>query len=280
MPFWIFHLAGLSVFFVPFAWKWVGLAVASYYLRMFFVTAGYHRYFSHRSYKLGRFSQFLMALGGTTTLQKGVLWWAGNHRLHHRHSDTPKDIHSPLQRGFWWSHLGWILSRDNEETHWDQVQDFSKYPELVWLNNYWLIPVVAYAVLIFALFGWTGFVWGFLISSIALWHGTFTINSLSHVYGSRRYATSDTSRNNPLLAAITMGEGWHNNHHCYMSSANQGFFWWEFDFSYYILKVLSWVGITRDLRKPPLEALEAKRLTSEAAPVWPQTPYNSRLKPS
>ncbi len=259
-PFLLMHLAVFTAFLLPFQWKWVALCVASYYVRMFAITAGYHRYFSHRSYKMNRLNQFLMACLGSTAMQKGVLWWAGNHRHHHRHSDQPNDIHSPIQQGFWWSHIGWVLSKDYVETRWELVQDLSKFPELRWLNRYHLVPGILYGVLFFLLGGWNGLVWGYVISTVLLWHGTFTINSLSHVFGTRRYRTSDTSKNNFLLALITLGEGWHNNHHCYMSSANQGFFWWEIDGSYYVLKIMSWFKLTYDLRKPPLKLLETKLL--------------------
>jgi stearoyl-CoA desaturase (delta-9 desaturase) len=254
------HLTVFAVFFVPFHWSYVALCIASYYVRMFGITAGYHRYFSHRSYKTGRLGQFCLAFLAQTSAQKGVLWWAAYHRLHHRHSDQTSDIHSPLQHGFWWSHVGWILCKRHEATRFDQVQDLSRFPELRFLNRFYLIPPVAYAVLIFALGGWGALIWGFFVSTAILWHGTFTINSLSHVFGTRRYATTDTSRNNPLLAAVTLGEGWHNNHHTYMSSTRQGFFWWEIDATYMVLKALSWVGAVSDLREPPLALLEAKRI--------------------
>jgi stearoyl-CoA desaturase (Delta-9 desaturase) len=261
IPFLLIHLAALVlVFFVPFSWGMVALCLGSYYLRMFAITAGYHRYFAHRSYKMNRIPQFLMALLGATATQKGALWWAANHRVHHRFSDQPTDVHSPVQHGFWWSHVGWVLSDSYDDTRWDQIQDLAKYPELVWVGRWHFVPVIAYALGIFAIWGLPGLVWGFLVSTVLLWHGTFTINSLSHVFGWQRYQSDDQSRNNPLLALITLGEGWHNNHHTYMSSTNQGFFWWELDLSYYAIKALSWLGITRDLRKPPLAALEAKRI--------------------
>ena len=256
-------MALVAVFFVPFTWSLVGLCAASYAIRMFAITAGYHRYFAHRSYKMSRVAQFAMAFLGSTATQKGVLWWAANHRHHHRHSDLPQDIHSPRQSGILWSHVGWILSDQYDKTRWDQVQDLAKFPELVWLNRFHLLPTLAYAATFYVIGGMPGLIWGYVVSTVLLWHGTFTINSLSHVFGWQRYRSNDDSRNNPLLALITLGEGWHNNHHTYMSSAKQGFFWWEFDISYYALKALSWVGITRDLRKPPLALLEAKRLVKK-----------------
>ncbi len=277
LPFVGVHLAAfIGIFVVPFSWPLVALCAGMYYLRMFAITAGYHRYFSHRTFKMNRFFQFGMALLGTTAAQKGPLWWAANHRLHHRRSDQENDIHSPLQTGFIWSHVGWILGYDHDETQWDQVQDLSKFPELVWLNKHYLIPPIALGVLMGAFFGASALAWGFLLSTVLLWHGTFTINSLSHVFGSRRYTTSDTSRNNFWLALLTLGEGWHNNHHTYMSSTQQGFFWWEIDGSYYAIKALSWIGVTSELRKPPLHLLEAKRLDRGAMDHIPLFPKKSQ----
>lgn len=270
IPFFLLHVAVIGVFFVPFSWGLVALCVGMYYLRMFGITAGYHRYFSHRTYKMGRVAQFVMALIGTLSIQKGVLWWAAHHRHHHQYSDKPQDLHSPKD-GFWWSHVGWILADNTKETNWKNIRDLSKYPELRWLDRHYLIPPVLLGVAMYFLGGPAVFFWGFVLSTVLLWHGTFTINSLSHVFGSQRYASNDTSRNNWFLAIVTMGEGWHNNHHAYMASTRQGFFWWEYDFSYYILKALSWIGVVSDLREPPLEKLEARRIDRVAAatPIRP-----------
>jgi stearoyl-CoA desaturase (delta-9 desaturase) len=267
IPFFFVHAAALAAFFVGFKWYYPVVALAFYYVRMFGITAGYHRYFSHRSYKTSRVFQFLLAWLGAMATQKGVLWWAGNHRDHHKYSDLPEDIHSPLQKGFWWSHVGWILCSKYADTNIDRIRDFAKYPELRWLNKYHLVPPVLAAIAMFLIGGLPLLVWGYFVSTTILWHGTFTINSLSHVFGSRRYQTTDTSRNNWALALLTMGEGWHNNHHYYMSSANQGFFWWEVDASYYVLKALSWLGLVWDLRTPPQHVLDG-----HLEPVAPQTP--------
>ena len=267
IPMLLIHVAAAGVFFFPFAWKWVALCVASYYLRMFAITGGYHRYFSHRTYKTNRFWQFCLAFLGGCSTQKGALWWAANHRFHHKHSDEPVDLHSPKQQGFWWSHIGWIMSDDHEETLWEQIPDLAKFPELRFLNTYHLLPPTLYGTAMFLAFGWAGFFWGFVLSTVLLWHGTFTINSLSHVYGSVRYQTTDTSKNNFFLAMLTLGEGWHNNHHTYMSSTNNGFFWWEIDPTYYVIKTLSWLRVTSSLRKPPLHLLEAKRVRPRYVPL-------------
>ena len=252
IPFLSVHLAALAgAFFFPITWKGVALCVGMYYLRMFGITAGYHRYFSHRSYKTGRVFQYVLAWLGAISVQKGALWWAAHHRDHHRYSDQPEDVHSPVQRGFWWSHVSWILAYRYQDTDYSRIRDFAKYPELVWLNKHFLVPVFAFAVLMVSIAGFDGLYWGFFVSTVLLWHGTFTVNSLAHVWGRRRYRTSDESRNNFWIALITLGEGWHNNHHHYMSSTRQGFFWWEIDGSYYILKALSKVGLVWDLREPP-----------------------------
>lgn len=255
IPFIIIHL-------LPLGALWTGatlfdalFCVGLYYLRMFAITAGYHRYFAHRTYKTSRVFQFLMAFLAQTSSQKGALWWAEHHRSHHKHSDTPQDVHSPVQRGFWYAHLGWLFD-GTEATDYDNIKDFAKYPELVWLNKYWVVPPVLMGFTVWAIFGLSTLFIGFFLSTAILWHGTFTINSLSHVFGKRVYETRDDSRNSFLLALITMGEGWHNNHHYYQASTRQGFRWWQIDMSYYALKMLSWVGVVWDLREPPQKVLD------------------------
>jgi len=252
VPFWGVHVAAVvGPILLGWSWSGLGLAIGLYYLRMFGITAGNHRYFSHRTYKMGRVMQFLMAILGTTSLQKGVLWWAAHHRTHHKFSDEPQDIHSVRQRGFWWAHVGWILSMEHDETDWKKIPDLAKYPELVWLNKYHLVVSIGFAVLLYVVGGAWALTWGFFVSTVLLWHGTFTINSLSHVFGRRRYQTTDDSKNNWFLALITMGEGWHNNHHHYQRATNQGFFWWEIDTTYYALRVLALTGLVSDLHTPP-----------------------------
>ena len=246
-------VAGVAV--LGFSWKGVALCVASYYVRMFAITAGFHRYFSHRSFRLARAPQFLLALLGQTAAQKGVLWWASNHRHHHKYSDRPEDIHSPVQNGFWWSHIGWILSGLYEETDFSRIPDLAKYPELRWLNRNQYGATLIYALVLFLAFGRTGLVYGYFLSTVLLWHGTFTINSVMHLFGRRVFPTSDQSRNSMLFALITMGEGWHNNHHYYPSSAAQGFRWWQVDASFYLLWLGEKIGIVKGLRRAPSPAV-------------------------
>ena len=259
------HLGCLAALWLTFSWKLVALCAVLYVVRMFAVTAGYHRYFSHRAYRMGRVPQFLMAFLAQTSAQKGVLWWAANHRHHHRHSDTPQDLHSPAIDGFWWSHLGWVLSDAYDTYDPATIEDFARFPELRFLDTYhwicpWLLGTLAFGFGLWSgLGGWETLVWGFAISTVLLWHGTFCINSLTHVWGTRRFETGDQSRNNLVLALITLGEGWHNNHHHYQASCRAGIRWWEVDPTFYALKVLSWLRVVRDLRPFPLPASGASR---------------------
>ncbi len=258
VPFFAVHAIALATPFVaPPAWRWAALAAALYAVRMFAITAGYHRYFSHRAYRTSRAFQLVLAVLGTTAVQKGPLWWAAHHRDHHRFSDGPEDVHSPLQRGFWWSHVGWFLTERHDGTKLENVKDLARYPELVWLDRWHAVPPVALAVALFLAGGTPALLWGFFASTVVLWHATYVINSLAHVIGRRRYATSDGSRNSLALALLTFGEGWHNNHHHFPGSANQGFRWWEVDVSYYALRALAAVGLVRELRRPPARVLEA-----------------------
>jgi stearoyl-CoA desaturase (delta-9 desaturase) len=232
---------------------------------MFGLMAGYHRYFAHRSFKTSRAFQFLLGLLGTLGYQKGPLWWASHHRYHHRYSDTYLDYHSPIQRGFLYSHSGWFLDRSNRETKWGRVGDLARYRELVWLDNWNLVPVFSLALLLLLFFGWRGVVWGFCVNTILIWHAIHAIGSFGHRFGGyRRFVTTDNSRNKWFIALILLGEGWHNNHHFYPSSARQGFVWWEIDTAYYVLKLMSWTGLIWDLRLPPKHLIHGGRLVAQS----------------
>ncbi|MCE9575520.1 MAG: acyl-CoA desaturase [Deltaproteobacteria bacterium] len=279
MPFWAIHLVAiLGVLYLGFSWSGLLLALALYVARMFFVTAGFHRYFSHHAFKTSRPFQAVLAFGAQTSLQRGALWWAAKHRKHHRFSDTPDDIHSAARDGFWWSHVGWSTSNTSAGTDLTKVPDLAKFPELVWLNRWKHLPAVVLAIALALLGGLHALVWGFFVSTVLLWHGTFTINSLSHMFGRRRYETKDQSRNNWVLAILTLGEGWHNNHHHYQSSANQGFRWWQIDVTYYLLRGLGAVGLIWDIRRAPHHVVfETRAPRAVAAPVgqltsMPQSP--------
>ncbi len=243
----LLHVASAAVLFVPFDASVLGWFAGSYLIRMFGITAGYHRYFSHRSFRLGRAAQFALAVLAQTSGQKGVLWWAAHHRDHHRHSDRPDDVHSP-RHGFWWSHVGWVLSSRFDTYEPQRIADFGRYPELRWLDRYYWVPMAAYGAAIWIAGVFAVFAWAFLLSTVALYHATFAINSVAHIWGSRPYATPDDSRNNLLLAILTLGEGWHNNHHYCRSSCRQGVRWWEIDITFAVLRILEAMGVARDLR--------------------------------
>ena len=274
------ELAFLFIHLLPLAALWTGvttfdwmLCIFLYLYRMFWVTGGYHRYFAHKSYKTSRWFQFVIAFMAETSAQKGVLWWAAHHRHHHRHSDTPQDPHSMKIYGFWYSHVGWIVGPDFKETDYKVIGDYAKYPELMWLNKHYLIPPIVLALGVMALGGWVNggsilmmftsagfsslFI-GFFLSTVILYHGTFSINSIMHKFGKPRYETGEESKNNLLLALLTLGEGWHNNHHYYEVASRQGFFWWEIDITYYILRGLGAVGLIWDLKEVPRHIKDSK----------------------
>lgn len=257
LPYALLHLACLGVFWTGVTWTDACVCVASFYLRGFAVGAGYHRYFAHKSFKTSRAMQFLLALVGTLSVQRGVLWWAETHRHHHRCADTPADLHSPTLQGFIYSHSGWFMYGQHHQTNFSKVADLAKFPELVWLNNlrWQFLPISLYAFFIYLLFGWSGLIWGFAVSTVLLWHSVHWIQSMSHSYGGyRRCPSADNSRNHWLFGLISMGE-FHNNHHYYPSSCRQGFAWWEIDINFYILKVLSWIGLVWNLKTPPEHVL-------------------------
>ncbi len=272
VPYIVLHLACISVIWVGWSVVAAATALVLYAVRVFALTAFYHRYFSHRAFKTSRWFQFVGALSANSSMQRGPLWWAAHHRLHHRVSDAPGDLHSPHQDGFLWSHMGWFHDRAHQRTNHEAIRDFAKYPELVALDKYDFVAPLGLGVLLIAAgealrvwrpsLGTSGlqmFVWGWVISTVAVYHVTYSINSIAHLFGTRRYETADSSRNNWLLALLSFGEGWHNNHHHYPSSARQGFYWWEVDISYGVLVMLSWVGVVWDLRAVPEHVLEAGR---------------------
>ena len=264
IPFVIVHLVCFAAIWTGVTATAVIMAIVLYVVRMFGTTAGYHRYFSHRSFKTSRAFQFLLAFLAQSSAQRGALWWAAKHRHHHRHSDTELDVHSPRHRGFWYSHLGWIFKRDQGVTDYEAVPDLVKYPELVWLDRHPLIPPTLLGIGCFAIAGWPGLIVGFFWSTVVLFHGTFMINSLAHVHGNQRYVTGDDSRNNWWLALITLGEGWHNNHHAYQRSTRQGFRWWEVDITFYLLTALSWLGVVWELGRPPEDLVSNERKLGRA----------------
>jgi stearoyl-CoA desaturase (Delta-9 desaturase) len=245
------HLGCFAVFWTGMNSEALLLGLALYWIRIFAIGAGYHRYFAHRAFRTSRAFQFVLAFLSQTAAQRSVLWWAAKHRQHHMHSDTDFDVHSPVVRSFLYAHVGWIFAARNDAIDYRLIGDLTRYRELRWLDRHSYLPLAALALLTWLIAGWSGLVIGFCCSTVAVWHVTFSVNSLSHLIGRQRYLTGDQSRNNWIIALLTMGEGWHNNHHAYQTSARQGFHWWEFDPTFYILRALSWLGLVWDLHMPP-----------------------------
>ncbi|MBV9772589.1 MAG: fatty acid desaturase [Gemmatimonadetes bacterium] len=264
IPFVLLHLACFGILWTGVSRASLLLCAALYLVRMFGVTAGYHRYFSHRSYRTSRVGQFLLAFLCQTSAQQGILWWASKHRDHHKHADTPEDVHSPRHFGFLFAHVGWIFSVKRGAADYSNISDLTRFPELVWLDRLKYVPPTLLGVACWLALGWQGLFVGFFLSTVILYHCTFAINSLAHVVGKQRYLTGDDSRNNWWLALVTLGEGWHNNHHYYMSSTRQGFRWWEVDPTYYALVALSWAGIVWELRAPPAHVVSGERRAGRA----------------
>jgi len=296
VPFFLIHAACLLVFFVGFSWIALAVAFFLYLFRGMGITGGFHRYFSHRSYKTSRIFQFVIAWVGTSALQKGPLWWAAHHRHHHKHSDQEHDIHSPGLKGLFFSHIGWILCTKYNPTNEKLVRDWLKYPELVWINKFFWVPPLILAVLLYLGGHLAGvyypqlntngpqmLIWGFFISTMTLSHATYCINSLTHLIGRRRFKTTDDSRNSFILAIPTFGEGWHNNHHNYPKAESQGYYWWEFDITHYFLTMLSWVGLVWGIHRAPAsiyekarEARKATKAEAKAKPLGPRHHHSGR----
>jgi len=277
LPFIILHAGCLGVIWVGWSWTAVVVAILLYVIRMFAITGFYHRYFSHKTFQTDRSWQFLFAVLGNASVQRGPIWWAAHHRHHHRFADRSEDVHSPVIHGFLWSHMGWLTTRANFRTKTEYAKDWIRFPELCWLNRFDIVVPVLLALTLYGFgnllskvapsLGTSGMqmvVWGFFISSTVLFHATVTINSLAHMFGRRRFNTPDASRNNVFLALITFGEGWHNNHHQYSVSTRQGFFWWEIDITYYLLLILKRLKIIRNLRPIPDGVKYANRIDSIA----------------
>jgi stearoyl-CoA desaturase (delta-9 desaturase) len=260
--FWTVQASALLALAVPFRWSLVGLAVASHFVRMLGITLGFHRHLAHRSFRTGRATRFFWALVGTAAMQKGPLWWAGNHVYHHRFADRAGDPHSPRLAGFYRAHIGWFL----DDVTYDVVdpgnpvlREFSAYPEMRFLDRYYPLPPLALAVALFLAGGWPWLVWGFCLPTVTLAHATFAINSVNHLWGSRRFATPDDSRNNLWTALLTLGEGWHNNHHRFPRAARNGLYWWEIDPTWWTIRAMGALGLAREIQSVPAQAYDPRR---------------------
>ncbi|MBO8215208.1 acyl-CoA desaturase [Acinetobacter nosocomialis] len=272
IPFILLHIACLAAFWVGVSWFAVIFMLGFYFIRMFAITAFFHRYLSHKTFQTSRIVQFIFVLIGTMSAQRGPLWWAAHHRYHHHFTDTDQDPHS-AKAGFLYSHVGWFLNEQNFATRKKVIKDWLKYPELIWLDRFSLPVVILTALAIYGLGSWLAqrfpalgtnglqlLVWGFVISTVLLTHATLCINSLAHRYGSREFNTADDSRNNFFLSLITLGEGWHNNHHFYAGSVRQGFHWWQIDITFYILKIMSLFGLVWGLKPVPNKVYQYKKI--------------------
>lgn len=263
-PIFLMHVLACGVFLTGFSWTALVAMLVTYVVRVFALTAGFHRYFSHRAFKTSRVFQFVLAWVGTSSAQLGPMWWAANHRHHHQHSDQPEDIHSPVVQSAFWAHIGWVLCRAYGEIQHHRIKDLYKYPELRFIDRFHVLPVLTLIVLLYAIgaglniyfpsLGTSGVqivMWGFFVSTVLVYHVTFCVNSITHIVGRKRFLTNDESRNSWWVALLTFGEGWHNNHHRWPFSARQGMYWWEFDLSYLILRILERCGLVWDLKVYP-----------------------------
>lgn len=269
IAFWLVQVSAVTVFFVPFSWGLVALWAGAHFVRAVGLTLTFHRYFAHRAFKMGRVTQFLWAFIGTAAMQKGPLWWAGHHITHHKYADREGDPHSPYVSGFYYAHIGWFLNdvrHDKVEATNPVVRDFGKFPEIRWLDRYFVVPPVLWAAAMYAIGGFPWLAWGFFLPTVTLAHATFAINTINHLYGWRRFNTADESRNNPLTAFFAVGEGWHNNHHRFQRAARNGFYWWEFDPTYYVIRIMGWFGLAWDIQPVP-ERIYREAREKPAAPV-------------
>lgn len=266
--FWVVQASAVTVLFVPFAWPLVGLWAISHFLRAIGLTLAYHRYFAHRAFQMNRVARFVWTLVACAAMQKGPLWWAGHHLDHHRFADREGDPHSPRLRGFYYAHVGWFLDQATEQLPPSNpvIRDFSRVPEIRFLDRHFLVPPAALALGLYLAGGWSWLAWGFCLPTVTLAHATFSINTVNHLFGTRRFETSDESTNNPVTALFAVGEGWHNNHHRYQRAARNGFYWWEFDPTYYVVWLMSRVGLTWDIQPVPAR-LYAEASVRATAPV-------------
>ncbi len=258
----LLHVGAVAALFM-FSWRSLAVAVALYWISVGFgISLGYHRLHTHRSFRVPQALEYLFALFGTLTLQGGPLFWVATHRIHHSRSDQPGDPHSPRD-GAWWSHMGWILF--GESKHADTramaryAPDLAKHRFYVWLNNYHWLPVVVLGVALFAIGGLPMMLWGTCLRIVVGLHATWLVNSASHLWGSRRFATNDDSRNNWWVALMTFGEGWHNNHHAHPTSARHGLAWYEFDISWITLHVMKFLRLAKNIRVAKVTSSLAER---------------------
>jgi stearoyl-CoA desaturase (Delta-9 desaturase) len=262
--FWAVQASAVLVFFVPFTWGLLALWAVSHFSRAVGLTLAFHRYFAHRAFQMNRATRFFWTFVGTAAMQKGPIWWAGHHVNHHRFADRDGDPHSPMVSGVYYAHIGWFLNdarHDRLEATNPVVRDFSTAPEIAFLDRYFFVPPLLLATTMYLVGGVTWLVWGFCVPTMTLAHATFAINTVNHMFGSRRFDTIDESRNNPLTALFAAGEGWHNNHHRYQRAARNGFYWWEIDLTWYAIRTMALLGLAWDLHPVPDRVYAEARAT-------------------
>jgi fatty-acid desaturase len=258
----LFHLGALAALFV-FSWRNFLVAVFLYWVATGLgISLGYHRLHTHRSYRAPLLLEYFFAICGSLTLEGGPITWVATHRIHHQKSDHEGDPHSPRD-GMWWAHVGWILFGESLDRLTGIVSkyapDLGKDRFYVWLNKYHWVPLVGLAALLLAIGGWPMFLWGICVRIVFGLHATWLVNSATHMWGGRRFATRDDSRNNWWVALLTFGEGWHNNHHAHPTSARHGLAWYEFDPSWITLKILKLFGVATAVQCAKLESAAADR---------------------
>jgi len=270
--FWVVQCSALLIFFISFSWTFLALWAVSHFLRAIGLTLAFHRYFAHRSFQMNRVARFVWTFIGTAAMQKGPLWWAGHHVNHHRYADRDGDPHSPMVSGVYYAHIGWFLHdtrNDRLEASNPVIRDFSKAPEIVWLDHYYFAAPLAFALAMYFIGGLPWLVWGFCLPTVTLAHSTFAINTVNHMFGSRRFETHDASRNNLFTAVFAVGEGWHNNHHRYQRAARNGFYWWEFDPTWYVIRAMAAVGLVWGIQSVPTRIYEEARVVKAARAAKP-----------
>jgi stearoyl-CoA desaturase (delta-9 desaturase) len=284
--FWTVQLSALLIFAVPFRWAFIAVWAVSHFLRAIGLTLAFHRYFAHRAFKMNRVARFVWTWIGTSAMQKGPMWWAGHHVNHHKYADRDGDPHSPMVSGVYYAHIGWFLNdtkHDKLEATNPVIRDFSKVPEIAFIEKYFFLPPLLLAIAMFAIGGFPLLIWGFCLPTMTLAHATFAINTVNHMFGSRRFETVDESRNNPLTAFFAVGEGWHNNHHRYQRAARNGFYWWEFDPTWYVIRAMKAVGLAWDVQAVPKRIYEearvvkAKRATRKVPSIIEAVPLSLEL---
>ena len=261
----IFHVGAFAALFF-FTWTALLTAVVLYWITIGLgISMGYHRLHTHRSYKVPRWLEYFFAICGTLSMEGGPIFWVATHRIHHQKSDQDGDPHSPRD-GAWWAHVGWILFGETKHANTRLMSkyapDLAKDPFYVWLNNYHWVPILILSAVLFAIGGWSMFLWGTCMRVFFGLHATWLVNSATHMWGKRRFTTRDDSRNNWWVALLTFGEGWHNNHHAHPTSARHGLTWYEIDFSWLQIKVLKWLRIAKSVH---IATVEGETLTDRKA---------------